>query len=260
MTCNYDEKLINAYADKQLDAANMVEVEQHISSCKECDYVYQNIVSLKNAVNKHAEIHSAPEHVREKILGDLHNIPDHQITTIPPLARSRTFYFLAAASLLFITVFVGSFFHHHLEEEKLINNLLSSHVNAINANRLTDIQSTRVEQLYSWFTQKLDFSPKLVDISSEGLQLLGGRLDTLEKQRVAAITYKLGHHIVNVYTWPSPEKQDAIEEAHSKQGYQVVYWCNDYMNYWIVSDANKSTILDLAKHIQNKLTDETKKH
>ncbi len=90
-----------------------------------------------------------------------------------------------------------------------------------------------------WFAGKLDFAPAVVDLSSEGFPLVGGRLDYLEHRSVAALAYRRRQHVINLFIWPSAqEAAGAAVQSATNPGYQIAHWNEAGSTYWAVSDLN----------------------
>ena len=47
------------------------------------------------------------------------------------------------------------------------------------------------------------FSPPVPDLNDHGDVLVGGRADVILRTRVAALVYRHGNHVVNVFIWPA---------------------------------------------------------
>jgi len=254
MKCNEIVKLLHAYLDKQLDAANTINVEQHLKGCTHCNAEYQALVELQHSVTENIQYFSAPDNLKTKILAGLQNetTSSSASETNKPAVWKYGLSFAASLVIGFALVFN---YMAHRNEEKLIEEVLAGHIRAITANRHTDIQSSKVETILPWFTSKLDYSPKIFNFSEHGFKLAGGRLDSFQNQNIATISYQIDHSLINVYTWPSPEVDDAIQESHNKQGYHLLYWCKNNMNYWIVSDGDNKYVKQLAELIQTNLNE-----
>lgn len=254
MNCKDATPLIHAYLDHELDAANILTIEQHIECCSHCRQEYEQYRQLRERIKFDLQRHAAPAGLLVRIAGQLEQAPQEQKSSMRSKhSGKRLGVGVVIAASLMLGVYLVSLLNHHQAETRLLNEVLAEHVNAIHAEHLTDINNPEVGQLQPWFARKLDYSPRVYDFSQEGYQVLGGRLGILQNRHVASITYQHQDHIVNVYTWPSPNVDDAEQELHVQQGYHLLYWCQDKMNYWIVSDLNSGDLKKLAFLLQQKL-------
>jgi anti-sigma factor RsiW len=97
-----------------------------------------------------------------------------------------------------------------------------------------------------WFDGKVDFAPPVRDFTEQGFPLQGGRLDVVDNRTVAALVYGRRKHIVNVFVWPSSEK-DAAPHAGSIHGYQWIDWRKQGMEFYVVSDAAAADLDQLQR-------------
>jgi anti-sigma factor RsiW len=252
MNCDQTQQLIHAYLDQELDAANAIAVEQHLQGCKSCQQDYAEMVNLGERLRDNLPYHSAPKTLRASILADLDCDDSAPAKTNP--ARYYTSLALAAALSVSIAVVGLLFYRDHQRETMLIEEVLAGHVRAINTQRLTELNSADTQKLKPWFTSKLNYSPKVYNLAAQGFALLGGRLDYLQQRNVASMAYRYKDHIIDLYTWPSPDVADAAQELHSKNGYKLLYWCQDYMNYWVVSDLDSDELQKFAALLQQKVS------
>jgi len=118
--------------------------------------------------------------------------------------------------------------------------LIASHVRSLMANHLTSVASYDQHRVKPWLDAKLDFAPPAVDLASEGFPLIGGRLDYLDNQPVAALVYQRRKHFINLFIWPTTPEATAVRPAMamSHQGYQLLHWADPDFSYWAVSDVN----------------------
>jgi anti-sigma factor RsiW len=100
---------------------------------------------------------------------------------------------------------------------------------------LTDVESTDQHTVKPWFEGKLDIAPPVHDFAGNGFPLLGGRLDVMQGQTVAALVYGRRKHIVNLFVWRS---QDSVLFSGSgeRQGYHWLAWKKDGFMFCAVSD------------------------
>ena len=76
---------------------------------------------------------------------------------------------------------------------------MSAHQRSLQAEHLTDVRSTDQQAVRPWFSGKLAVVPPVTDLTAQGFTLLGGRLDTIDGKAVAAIVYRRGVHIINLF-------------------------------------------------------------
>jgi len=254
MNCTDAKQLIHPYLDKELDAANATQVEQHLRNCGPCQHELNELRELGSLIKDQLPRKKAPDSLRTSILAGLEKEQLVKVVNPSILRLSWLPKSIALAASVLLAVFAVVSFNQHQSETALIENMLSGHVSAISAERLTDISSHDIAKLAPWFTSRLDYSPRIYDFNRDGFELLGGRLDTLQNQRIASVTYLHQDHVVNLYTWPSPDVDDAEQEMHSLQGYHLLYWCQNKMNYWIVSDMDAKGLKQLAALQQKRVS------
>lgn len=253
MNCKDVTPLIHAYLDKELDAANAVNIEQHIQHCQSCRQEYEGYQQQQLHLKEHLQRHVAPEGLMSSIVSKLESPVDEKQPNKQALGFKRLGTGIALAASVVLAVFMISVFNHHQAETRLLNEVLAEHVGSIHAEHITDISSKDIRELQPWFARKLDYSPRVYDFSEAGYRILGGRLGSLQNKHIASIAYQHQDHIINLYTWPSPDVDDAEQELHVRNGYHLLYWCQDKMNYWIVSDMNTVEMKKMALLLQQKL-------
>ncbi len=77
---------------------------------------------------------------------------------------------------------------------------------------------------------RAELPPSVVDLASEGFPLVGGRLDVVGGQPVAALVYARRKHVINVFVWPS-EKSDAALRSGAERGYKWIRWTRRGMRF-----------------------------
>jgi anti-sigma factor RsiW len=131
-------------------------------------------------------------------------------------------------------------------EREVARQVLDAHLRSLQLTHLTDVASTDQHTVKPWFVGKLDFAPAVVDLASDGFPLVGGRLDVVGGQSVAALVYARRRHVVNVFVWPSDER-DAALRSGVERGYTWIRWTRGGMRFWAVSDVAAPDLEELAR-------------
>ena len=84
-------------------------------------------------------------------------------------------------------------------------------------------------------------SDPVYDFSDQGFKLIGGRLDYMRKNEIAAVIYQHRQHYINLFVWPSQPGQppDIITQ---KEGYNLYGWTAHGLTLWAVTDAEPETL------------------
>jgi len=106
------------------------------------------------------------------------------------------------------------------------------------ADHLTDVASSDQHTVKPWLDVKLDFAAPVVDLSSDGFPLIGGRLDYLDNHAVAALVYQRRKHFINLFIWPTTPMDGKEQKIVERDGYHLVHWADSDFTYWAVSDVS----------------------
>jgi anti-sigma factor RsiW len=102
--------------------------------------------------------------------------------------------------------------------QMVADDLLNGHLRALAAASPVDVVSEDRHTVKPWFAGKVDVAPSVVDLSSEGFALVGGRIDFVGGQRTPVLVYRRRQHVIDVY-W-LPEAQPPAT-AMQRQGYRL---------------------------------------
>jgi anti-sigma factor RsiW len=160
--------------------------------------------------------------------------------------RSTSWQWIAIAASILLASSVALNFtlfrSHRDDRDRLAQNIVSSHVRSLIGTHLIDVPSSDQHSVKPWFNGKLDFAPDVKDLAAQGFPLIGGRIDYMANQPVAALIYKRRQHVINLFVWPSTSSVNSSEELTRKGGYNLIHWDKAGMNYWAVSDLNLSEL------------------
>ena len=187
------------------------------------------------------EAPTAPTSARPAVTQPVATLPTRSATRGPARWLMLAGWPVAlAASALFATVLLQ-------QRSQEADEVVAAHVRSLLADHLNDVVSTSHHTVKPWFAGKIDFSPPVPDLTSLGFELVGGRLDYLDHQQVAAIVYRKHGHIINVLaSQPGRDTSNIPHTAHV-QGYSVRSWRQSGLNLVAVSDIDPSELANLEK-------------
>ena len=116
-----------------------------------------------------------------------------------------------------------------------------------------DVETSDRHTVKPWFNGRVDVAPPVVDLTAESFTLLGGRLDYIDGEPVAAIVYQRRKHVINLFVAQHLGARHARTIADSIQGYNVRYWSQDGLDLWAVSDIVGDELNEFVQKIANAL-------
>jgi anti-sigma factor RsiW len=235
MNCHEVDRWLSAYIDRELDLERSLEVEAHLAECERCSRAVRSLEEVSAVVGA-APLYPASPELRQRLGG----------------RRTRAYWqtapwLVTAASLALAALAVWRFSPEPVRPtaDLLQRDIVQEHVRSLLADHLLDVSSSDRQRVKPWFNGKLDYAPEVADLSGQGFELTGGRLDYLAGRAVAALVYQRSGHMINVFVWPEARQPDRAPAARSIEGFNVVSWRTNGMNWWAVSDLNSVELEEL---------------
>jgi anti-sigma factor (TIGR02949 family) len=249
MNCEEARRLLPAYADGELALSQALAFEQHLEGCAECAAALRLHKGLSTAV-RGLPYHRAPDTLRARLRRQLplEDAPaPAAVAAAPRRRRDLARWAMPVAAGLVLAVGLNLGLSTRRTDEGLREELVAAQVRSLQADHLNDVASTDQHTVKPWFAGKLDYAPPVRDLSQQGYPLVGGRLDYIGRREVAALVYHRRKHTINLYVWPAQEDASLAPAGQSREGYSMVHWRNEGMEYWAVSDLNAAELREFAK-------------
>lgn len=246
---------INAYVDGELSDTDRAAVEKHFEVCAHCANERFEIEQMKNTL--HYEFaYSSPYGLEEDIKNKIAQSAKPEAESVEeknPFSWRWLNYIIppfvtAVAAVLIVLALVPNFQQEVNMEEEIV----SAHVRSLIEDNLIHIASSDTQEVKPWFNGRVDFVAKAKDLSSEGFNLKGGRLDYLNQRNAASIVYQVRSHDINLFIFPTNEDDLDTPLTFQNKGYNIVKWVNNGLEYCAISDLNLPELKKFAELFRGK--------
>jgi anti-sigma factor RsiW len=258
MRCDHARERIGALLDGELSGRQRQDIAEHAETCPACARYRDELkdLSARLAVAREpaprglarriqarlAVEQSATEEIAtpEAVSSSMPAVIAAMATGWRPALRQLAVVLVACVVSVSATVWQMQAVD---TQQELTHDVLAAHVRSLLQDKTVQVASDNTHNVKPWFAGRLEFTPVVKDLTAEGFELIGGRVDFVGGRRVAALVYRKGQHQVNVFTWPS---SDAIPlKFDTAQGYNVARWSRGSMAFWAISDLNPSEMREL---------------
>ena len=243
MPCEEMQQKIEAYLDKELTLSDQRAMEEHLAQCSRCSALLNQLMALSTSIKKIGYT-NAPVSLRRNIKNGLKEMTGESVDAF----NWRHLLGVGLGSAVFSSLLVGfvmtSTAWSPLQSQSS-DEVVAAHVRSMMVSHLTDVNSSDQHTVKPWFNGKLDFSPVVLDLQAQGYPLIGGRLDYLQKQPVAALVYKHRAHIINVFIRHNDAAARPMRYTH-QQGFNLISWRKAGLDYFLVSDLNEKELQQMA--------------
>jgi len=264
MNTTGDAWKIDAFVDGELDLAGQLEIEERMEHDDALRQRIEGLRALRESVREKADRHAAPAGLHERMSAMLeaarretraparaaepgasgwaHAL--HRWLAWRPLVASTAFVAMLAVALN-VAVLQSS------KQERLMDEAVASHVRSTVGQHLVDVASSDHHTVKPFLSARLGFSPPVHELQLPGSVFLGGRVDYLDGQPVAALVYRQGEHVVNSFVWPDSGGSDSAPEFSSERGFLVAHWSQRGMRHCVISDVNREEFQHLVNAVRS---------
>lgn len=244
MNCKQAEPLIAAYADGEVDAVREYSIRKHLIACAACAAEHGNVLALRARIRAEAPYFSASPALQARV----HAMAGAVRASVPsrPRPTGDRWRWLSGGVLAGCTAsvfawMVGTTVLEWRANEDFAAAAVATHVRATLGDHLVEVASSDRHTVKPWLSARLDYSPPVQDLASEGFTLIGGRLDYLERRNVATLVYRYHQHTIDVFVRPETSRATA-PELRTVRGFNVARASGPSMEWLAVSDAEPAVL------------------
>jgi len=234
MTCAEATPLVELELDGELDARSVLELREHVSRCPSCTRHAASLRALSDAAREHLRRFEPPAGFEDRLL-----------RSVRPRRISRAWTGTAiAAAAAAVVVLVAMPRRNALVEEAV-----AAHARSLQIDHALDVEASDQHVVKPWFEGKVGFAVPARDYASEGYALAGGRLDYLEGRPAAALVYRHGKHLLNLFVVDAEGDRDAPPKRDTLRGFGCWRWTSAGLRYLLVGDVEEAQMGALARRM-----------
>jgi anti-sigma factor RsiW len=250
MNCQEAGTLVARYADGEMDDLQGRSIEQHLRTCADCAMKYRGVLALRAQVRAEVPYFPATPALRERVralLANARDVAPARPRPVPDRWRWLSGGALAGCTATMLAWMLGTAVIDWRANEDVAVEAVTTHVRATLNNHLIEVASSDQHTVKPWLSARLDYSPPVRDLASEGFALGGGRVDTLGKQRVATLVYHYRLHTIDVFV--RPEMAHAPSELRTLRGFNVAHATGSGMDWLAVSDVSAEVLTAFVQRL-----------
>jgi len=238
--CELADAPLHCYFDGELSDRRTAEYKRHLQHCVDCSVALAEQELFRHRLQLAHLYQRAPAALTQEIRVDLGCVTSNALWS-PTLL----WQWLAVSGALLLIMLAVSKVSSELRsrgyESELAGEIIDMHRQALSQGQMTGIASNNEQVVRQWFHDRLKFDFPVRNFAHEGFALQGGRLDDIEGRSVAALFYKGSAHLINVFMWPTKDR-DKPPHTGCLGGYQWIYWRKHKVEFCLVSDGAPSEL------------------
>ena len=261
MPCEGVRELLDVYSDGELPPSDSARVARHLETCTACREALDDIKRLGRALamegrfplprDLNIRIGAALDAVDAETARGGRGTATERSQHMPSPRRSTIAQ--AASLLIACAISAGVAWWaagRALDADRLERDVFNAHVRSLLQESPVQVASSEQHALRPWFAGRVDVAPPVKDLSNDGFELVGGRLDYVDGRRASVLVYRRRLHIINVFVWPAtPDAGDRQASTVTRNGYNLVSLRRGGIAVWLASDLNVDELRQLAERL-----------
>jgi anti-sigma factor RsiW len=244
MDCPTCEAMVDAYVDGELTAVESADFERALEACPECRKRLDSARAMSGLLRE-LPAEPAPDLLRARVERELRTIAGRPRERM----RQRTQWSAMAASVVVALGlgWLGGTLTGQGSRES--DALVASYLRVAMAEHTVDVASSDRHTVKPWYAGRLDYSPPVHDLTTEGFPLLGGRLDVVDGRKVAVLVYRRNQHKLVLNLWPASSPGNSAPSVSERDGFAIAEWRHGGFELRAVSDVAPGEIASFATAI-----------
>jgi anti-sigma factor RsiW len=251
MECERALRLLSPLIDSALGPIARLRVQRHVAGCDACAARLEELRAMQAAFRTKLPYHRAPPGLaarigaalpREDPMPALAATGPRRWLRMPVMGMAGSGLAGAVAGVALMLLVTGG-------PSNPMRDVIDSHIRSMQAQHLTDVQTSDQHTVKPWLSARLNVSPPVRDLRDEGFPLVGGRLDYIDGHPAAAVVYQRAKHVINLFAWASPGANEPFRDE-SRQGFNLVNWRQDGIRYCAVSDVEADQLAQFARLVE----------
>ena len=251
MNCRHAALLVAAAVDGELRPLQALSLRRHVARCPACAQQQASLRALRERVQAEVPRHTAPPEFRARLAATL-DAAAADAPRRPRPAEGRWRWLLGGAlagcAATVTAWFVATAVIDGRAGENLAVEAVNVHVRATLGSQLIQVASSDQHTVKPWLSAHLDYSPPVRDYAADGFELVGGRIDYLDRHPVATLVYRYRLHNIDVFVRPQTAHGGAAP-LRSLRGFNLVRGDAADMEWIAVSDVAPDVLATLVERI-----------
>jgi anti-sigma factor RsiW len=234
MTCAEATPLVELDLDGELDARSVLELREHVSRCPSCTRHAASLRALSEAAREHLRGFEPPPGFEDRLL-----------RSVRPRRIRRAWAGAGLAAAAAAAVVLGVM----PRRDALVEEAVAAHARSLQLDHALDVTASDQHVVKPWFEGKVGFAVPARDYAAEGYPLAGGRLDYLDGRPAAALIYRHGKHVLNLFVVDAEGGRDAPPRRDAVRGFSCWRWTSAGLRFVLVGDVNDAEMGALASRM-----------
>ena len=204
MDCRVIQKHLSAYVDGELEPSRMLEVEQHLGMCGECEVARSCLGAVRREVRARVATPPAPVYLRARVESALRHADlqdgaggGHTWAIVVSVAASVV---MVAGSMVGTDRRSDTVQLSGVSPLDIVKDVVDRHKDELPA----EISTKEPQRATSWFRDKVGFRVRSVEFAEPKVHFMGARMSQVGAQQAAKLYYNIDDSRLTLVMFKAP--------------------------------------------------------